>query len=691
LNKDQIISLAKDVIHRTSIADDLAKFKTARKIKDIYHHSSNNQQRVIVGDGWYNNFMKRNKDKIKRQRLKVKDRQRLTYCTYPNFKIMYETVYEDMVKCGIAKKLERDVLVNLDGEIVTDANDSDGLPTKYIITNPDLLVFVDETGNNTNQKSDPFRGNEKTIIPSNGDGFGLAGAVNDDHFTFLCFQSGSGEPIMCAIIFKSERKTGEIPQSWKTGIDIRKLRNEAILPDSQNDVAQLYLDNETLEDGAIGGGPVCTFRGKRIDCYCTCSPNASITSAILTDLLRTIDKHQVYDRLQGTKPLLLLDGHHSRMDLEFLEYINQPGTEWNVCIGVPYGTHLWQVADSSQINGKFKIEMMKEKHEYMKYKMNDTGLLITDIVPIVKGAFQRSFSNVSNARKAIAERGWSPALNYRLLLDERLSLRPKESPVNQPVATAISTVAEDQGSVTLTFNMNDGWFTEMTDVLLDKRNQDKGREQAIQQKMSLMENKQKHIDLIRNLPKISSGKLMSNGWLHLDETVRDNKRKQKAINDELEAQRKAKRQKQQDGQQQRYQSAINKCIETKQTLTMADLTALTKQATEKGDSPVKKGHTDLMQQLERRVNRLAKYLPLSSFDSVMNHIVTQPASKTKENNNIQTDMFHNLVVGNMSDFGASGTNCTVDDTSSHRDNINISEDVASTLLELANGSSHFCL
>jgi hypothetical protein len=692
LNKDQVISLAEDVIHGTSIANDLAKFKSDRKIKDIYHHSIDNQQRVIVGEGWYNNFMKRNKYKIKRQRLKVKDRQRLTYCTYPNFQIMYETVYEDMVKCGIAIKLDKEVLVNYNGEIVYEDNESDGLPTKYIITNTYLLVFVDETGNNTNQKADPFRGNEKRIVPSSGDGFGLAGAVNDNHFTFLCFQSGSGEPIMCAIIFKSERKKCEIPETWKSGIDIRKLRNETILPDSQDDIAKLYIEEETLNGGALGGGPVCTFRGKTIACYCTCSPNASITSSILTDLLRTIDKHEVYDRVEGTKPLLLLDGHHSRMDLEFLEYINQPGTEWNVCIGVPYGTHLWQVADSSQVNGKFKIEMTKEKCQYMKYKTNTTGLLVTDIVPIVNGAFKQSFANVANAKKAIAERGWGPALNYRLLLDDRLSLRPTEEAVNQPVTTATTTsIVDEQGSVTLTFNMKKGWFSEMTDVLLDRRNQDKGREEAIQEKMSQMKNQTKHMELIRNLPKISSGKLMSNGWLHLDETVRDNKRQQQEMNQELEKQRLAKRQKQQDGQHQRYQTAINKCIETKQTLTMADLTALMKQATEKGDSPVRKGRTDIIQQLERRINRLAKYLPSSSFQTVMAHIVTQPVTKTKKNKTYPSDMFHNLGVGNMSDFEVLGTSGTANATSSEIENDNISEDVASTLLNLATGGLHFCL
>jgi hypothetical protein len=35
-------------------------------------------------------------------------------------------------------------------------------------------------------------------------------------------------------------------------------------------------------------------------------------------------------------------------------------------------------------------------------------------------------------KKAITERGWGPALNYRLLLDDRLTLRPKQPPANQP-------------------------------------------------------------------------------------------------------------------------------------------------------------------------------------------------------------------------------------------------------------------
>jgi hypothetical protein len=314
--------------------------------------------------------------------------------------------------------------------------------------------------------------------------------------------------------------------------------------------------------------------------------------SILTDLLRVIDSHNVYDGQQGTKPLLL-DRHHLRMDLEFLEYINQPSTEWNVCIGVPYGTHLWQVADSSQINGKLKIEMTKEKCQYMKYKNNTTGLLVTGIVPIVTGAFRQRFANVTNTTQAIAEQGWGPALNYCLLLDSRLKLRPIDAPINLPVTNASSCSSSDgNGSVALTFNMNNGWFTKITDVLWDRRSQEKGSEEAIQETMRQMENQKKHMELIRNLPKICAGKLMSNRWFHLDETVRDNKRQQTEIYDALEKQMTAKRQKQQDGQQQCYQSAINKCIDSKQALAMADFTAFFKQASQKGDSPVRKGQTE---------------------------------------------------------------------------------------------------
>lgn len=65
------------------------------------------------------------------------------------------------------------------------------------------------------------------------------------------------------------------------------------------------------------------------------------------------------DRSDGRKPFLLRDGHGSRFGLNFLKYVIDPAHGWVVCIGVPYGTALWQVGDSSEQNGAYKIALAK--------------------------------------------------------------------------------------------------------------------------------------------------------------------------------------------------------------------------------------------------------------------------------------------------------------------------------------------
>lgn len=106
----------------------------------------------------------------------------------------------------------------------------------------------------------------------------------------------------------------------------------------------------------MAGGPVCTFNGKTLPCFVCASPNASITSDLLVKMLQFIDDSGAFP-LNGPNdfPFLLLDGHHSRMTLDFVQYVNNPTTRWMACLGVPYGTHIWQPADSSEINGSFKI------------------------------------------------------------------------------------------------------------------------------------------------------------------------------------------------------------------------------------------------------------------------------------------------------------------------------------------------
>ena len=113
---------------------------------------------------------------------------------------------------------------------------------------------------------------------------------------------------------------------------------------------------------------------------------------------------------------LLLDGHHSRLELPFLNYIHHEEHKWQVCIGVPYGTHVWQFHDASQMNGAFKLNLNAAKRELIDSRSDfgKVAFYATDVVPLVRKAFERSFSNKTRAKKAIAARGWNP-LTYNLL------------------------------------------------------------------------------------------------------------------------------------------------------------------------------------------------------------------------------------------------------------------------------------
>ena len=133
-----------------------------------------------------------------------------------------------------------------------------------------------------------------------------------------------------------------------------------------------------------------------------------MTSTILKDILRTIDELEVFPWVNGLKPFLLVDGHGSRFELEFLEYINNPDHEWVVCIGVPYGTDLWQVGDAKEQNGSYNMSVTKNKekmfHEREKRCMEPT-IQPYDIIPLVNAAWQDSFFKTKTNKNAISERG----------------------------------------------------------------------------------------------------------------------------------------------------------------------------------------------------------------------------------------------------------------------------------------------
>jgi hypothetical protein len=96
-------------------------------------------------------------------------------------------------------------------------------------------------------------------------------------------------------------------------------------------------------------------------------------------MLAFLDNLGVYDHLVANQ-FSLLDGHHGRIMLPFLKYVNDPSYKWHCCFGVPYATHIWQVGNASAINGSFKINLTKAKCEYIK-KRGAPQFELTDIVP----------------------------------------------------------------------------------------------------------------------------------------------------------------------------------------------------------------------------------------------------------------------------------------------------------------------
>jgi len=168
-------------------------------------------------------------------------------------------------------------------------------------------------------------------------------------------------------------------------------------------------------------GPTCTYNGKEIATYVTCSESGSITSKILRDIIKYLDSNLNFNHSE-CMPFLLLDGHGSCFELPFLDYMNDERTKWSVSIGVPYGTNLWQVGDSAEQNGSFKIALKKAKQYVIEQKtMFRYACKVEkhDIMGIVHRAWIDSFARKESNKQAIRDRGWAP-LVYTLLDHEEL-------------------------------------------------------------------------------------------------------------------------------------------------------------------------------------------------------------------------------------------------------------------------------
>jgi hypothetical protein len=133
-----------------------------------------------------------------------------------------------------------------------------------------------------------------------------------------------------------------------------------------------------------------------------------------------------FDHTKATS-FLLSDGHGSRFQLPFLDYVTTEETKWTICIGVPYGNMYGRLV--IPLN---RMALTEAKHHVLK-KMNiqleRANIKHHDIVGLVHYAWQQSFAWVRNNKRATATRGWGP-LTYNLLDSEEIRREKNCNPDN---------------------------------------------------------------------------------------------------------------------------------------------------------------------------------------------------------------------------------------------------------------------
>ena len=100
------------------------------------------------------------------------------------------------------------------------------------------------------------------------------------------------------------------------------------------------MANNLGEGNSYPGGPKCFYKGKTVECLTYTSKSGGIAEKILVQILSKFDKIDLFPRVPGVMLMLVVNGHQSRLDPLFVEYINNVTHRWKVCRGVPYATTL---------------------------------------------------------------------------------------------------------------------------------------------------------------------------------------------------------------------------------------------------------------------------------------------------------------------------------------------------------------
>jgi hypothetical protein len=206
------ISLINSLVETSDLRCDIMQWK-AKHLSIVDDEEEDDETAGIsknlgyLGKKYWQNFRKQHPEINPKKAVWFVTKQD-DWCTYENFVAMYDGIYSQMVKSGIAVELPNEEMVTLDGTIMKNEAESYDRKMKYLLTRLDYVLFVDEVGCNTSQKSDGNVGGEKFVIHEDQCTL-LLSLFQDCHFMVLGYTNGQGEPVCCVIILASNEVTAK--------------------------------------------------------------------------------------------------------------------------------------------------------------------------------------------------------------------------------------------------------------------------------------------------------------------------------------------------------------------------------------------------------------------------------------------------------------------------------------------------
>ena len=182
---------------------------------------------------------------------------------------MYDVIYNEMVDANEAVELDTPVFTDINGKPEDRETKRVGLAQPIKITQPEWILFADESGFNTSQKKDGHVGGQK-FVSEGGTAPQIMASTTDHKFTLLPITSASGEAVCCAIIFQGK---GDVPSTWKTGVDHNV--TQILTEDGEID-----LELNFGEGKYYPGGPTYKYNGKVVDCLVFVSESGTYFDSI---------------------------------------------------------------------------------------------------------------------------------------------------------------------------------------------------------------------------------------------------------------------------------------------------------------------------------------------------------------------------------------------------------------------------